>query len=252
MKSIRNFNQNKKVTTSLIVLIIIVILNLVLLVVILKINQNNAPKEISKFQTEYIKILTQNTGLKELPPRIQKDFEVLNDHTKSDEEKYEAILDLTDAFRTGYSIDRKPEARLFIINDLNNYAKKNYPKLHEPNNFKMACLDPTCGAEINQELASIIEVIRNTKVSSSENVTKETYEYHKEVIIGNLTNMALLNDSGEQLEILSLGDLVLFQLEQDENDYSTASSLLKAYLLKKYNYDYDTIRIEEIENEQSN
>lgn len=242
-KSMRNINMNKKIILLSIFLISITLFIIILLIIIIKINQNNTTKNPNTIQADYTKILIQNTSLKEISPRIETNLKVLDSTSASDEDKYKAVLELAENFRSGYSIDHDPKARNFIINDLNNYAKENYPNIYNADNFDMACLDPTCGASINNELKAIIDLISNVNLIY-EQEEKEFTEYNREVILGNLTNMALLSESGEQFEVISLGTLAIDQLEEDAKNYEEPSLLLKGYLLTHYNFNYDKVREE--------
>lgn len=238
MRSIRNINPNRKVILSLIFLIFIIIVIVVLMVMILKINQKSVPEDSAQLQAEYAKVLTLGSGLKELPPGIKNNFEILNDKSKSDEERYQVLLNITDAFKSGYSINRTPEARVFIIKTLGPFAKENFPELYIPTDFDIPCLDSSCGASINDELQIIIDLIKNAELNSTPE-NKENDEYNREVILGNLTNMALLSESGEQFEVISLGNLVIDQLEQNNKVYDEPAQLLKDYLDVEYNFDYE-------------
>lgn len=87
----------------------------------------------------------------------------LRDEQLSLSDRNEALKDIQFNFSTAYAISHKPEIREFS-NEIDSFAKNNFPGSYRDWTYIISCADPTCGETPDEEIKQIQKEINDTGI----------------------------------------------------------------------------------------
>lgn len=161
--------------------------------------------------------------------KVDLNLEKVRDTRLSSRDRYAAFKNIIFDYNAGYFSTHNPALRKFVMENLNEYAKRNFPKEYSAKDFLVACSDLQCGQNINSELKIIIEDIDKSKYIP---------DYAKRVVLKNLQTVGYSPESDKDQNIFGI-ELAIDQLDSLAiKQASDAATTLKTYLKNKYNYNY--------------
>lgn len=122
--------------------------------------------------------------------RMADYFTILEKENASAKEKYDALVSVFYFLGSEYSRTNNHEYYSLINEDVDNFAKDNFPQYYEKEYFRTSCQDPSC-ADSNQpvELKNILEVVEKSDFPSKV----------KETLTEDLVNTGYKSDETEKL-----------------------------------------------------
>lgn len=203
-------------------LILILTTSTITVLTYLILNLNTSPRETFPEINQKIRVFLDD-------PETNRLITIINDDKQNINTRYIATTDIVMRFRSRYSASHNPNIRDFVMNDFNNFAKKNFEKEYVIGDFEIPCSDPECGHEITPEFKLIIKNVEKSPLP----------DYIKETVLYNLKVVAYkpVSDRFNSVNALML---TISQLNSGGiPEASEAANTLKTYLKKTYSIDYE-------------
>jgi len=223
--------KNRSRNIVFFVFILVILITLISAFVINKngIKQASSPSE--KFANEIVSDIKKGYGSSSnISVAMQRNLDVLNDSSSSDEEKYLALKNLRFYYSFEYSGSHKPETREFGMKTIGNFAKKNFPKFYHEGDFNIPCADPSCGEKYDEEGKLILEKIKSSGLPL----------YVKDTIIPNYEAAyftPIENNDDKENKLFGM-KLVYQQLTKYGDPVASQAAMdLKKYIKNKYDLD---------------
>ncbi len=165
--------SNKKI-----ILVLLIICVIILFVGILTINyQSKSTSSLGNNLKNYTYIKTKFNSLKLSGSNAQNKttypFGILENKNSSPQDNYNATSKIAFFLSRAYSLNNSHAIYNFIANDLNTFAKDNFPKFYNKNDFSVTCIDSICADSREPlEILSIINEINS--VSAIPNASRNT------------------------------------------------------------------------------
>lgn len=217
-------NASKK---KLIGIIAILILILFTFAIAIGIKMINSPLEndTTKF-TAYLNSYAKLDNNYFPPDYINKQLEILNNTSLSEEKRYYALIVIFGLLNNAYFDSNLPIYRDASIS-LDKYASKNFKKQYKKGDFYMACADSKCGETTPPDISRLVGEIKNLPIEDG----------LKQSIILNIKTASHVpyDTNFNKSDKLSSYDIAVKQLISSNNsEASSSANKLKLFVKNKY------------------
>lgn len=221
--------------------LILLILSIILLLVIAVLTyflyfQKPAELKNSEIVTEGVQKQLEINGKYFNKTLVNEALDRINNESLSDEQRYEALKDLSFYFSTAYAASHKPELRAYT-ESIETFTRENFPKFYEEGLFIIGCADPSCGEKPDGEIKQIQKEINEAGIA---------FEYLN-TINKNLEQAIYIPN--EQIEDKKYGfGLAIYQLKFENNPKaSAAAEHLTDYVKRKYSIEFTEVKNEKLD-----
>lgn len=225
---------------SLIILLVLTTLIITILVIVIfalqRVETNKTNKstdtitEFTEIKNEIINISSQDyDNNNETYDRMRTQIAIVEDNTKSQQEKYDALQSLELFLKSEYSRTNNPKYYVLLKNKVKPYVKENYPDLYDESVFYTSCQHEECADD--EQPVELQEILNLIKESDLPDVVKETliqdlintgYKSDKTELEGKVGQYVLLADMVSNLDEMSesgandeIGEMIIKLVENN-------------------------------------